>query len=261
MAIIASTVAAIKSDPLALLGGAQCVNGIYAKAGHVWRNRVLDPANTIALFILQILHRNAAIGHLRHLWKIDVCDSSYCDARARLPLSATARVVAALSCDGGKHNDDTSCWLGRRVLLANGTGTITPDTPVLYKRWPQPSAQKPGCGFPAVKLLALLDWATGMIRHLTVMSLREHEASQLTGVHETMRSGDLLLADRAFCSFAHLAMLLAAGMDAVLRMHQRQVVDFTPGRPERRNCSKRYRKGVPTSRFVRKLGSEDQTVQ
>lgn len=261
MAIIASTLARIKSDPLSLLGGAQRVNDVFARAGHVWRDRMLDPANTIALFILQILHRNTAIRHLRHLWKIDVYDSSYCDARKRLPLKAVASMVEELSCDGGTHNDNAGCWLGRRVLLADGTGIITPDTPLLQEQWPQPSAQKSGCGFPAIKLLALLNLATGMIRHLTIMSLREHEASQLAGMHQAMRSGDLLLADRAFCSFAHLAMLVAGAMDAVFRMHQRQVVDFTPGRPERCKRSKRNRKGVPTSRFVRKLGSEDQIVQ
>ena len=41
----------------------------------------------------------------------------------------------------------------------------------------------------------------------------------------------MLVGDRGFCSFAHLALLLARGAHAVFRMHQKQIVDFTPGRP------------------------------
>ena len=56
MAIISDTLAGIKSNPLALLGGAECVDQCFAAAGHVWRERVLTPARTMKLFILQILH-------------------------------------------------------------------------------------------------------------------------------------------------------------------------------------------------------------
>jgi hypothetical protein len=31
--------------------------------------------------------------------------------------------------------------------------------------------------------------------------------------------------------FPHLALLVQAGVQAVFRMHQQQIVDFTPGRP------------------------------
>ncbi|HWE93316.1 MAG TPA: transposase [Tepidisphaeraceae bacterium] len=44
------------------------------------------------------------------------------------------------------------------------------------------------------------------------------------------------------------------------RPPQRQVVDFTPGRPHRTEGSK-FKKGTPTSRFVRRLGREDQVVE
>jgi hypothetical protein len=51
-------------------------------------------------------------------------------------------------------------------------------------------------------------------------------------------------------------------VDAVFRMHQKTIVDFTVDRPHRRTKDqKRRRRGIPTSRFVRKLGHEDQIVQ
>jgi hypothetical protein len=52
-------------------------------------------------------------------------------------------------------------------------------------------------------------------------------------------------------------------VDAVFRTHQHQIIDFTPGRPHRSKgkSGKRYQKGLPTSRFVRRLGEEDQIVE
>jgi Transposase DDE domain len=263
MAIIASALARIKSDPLAFLGGAARVNQCFADVGHTWRQRLLDPANTLALFIIQVLHGNTAISHLRHLSATDCAPSSYSAARARLPLAGLAAVVEQLCCDGGRCMGEAALWLGRRVLMTDATTAAAPDAEALQELWPQPSVQRPGCGFPIVKLLGLLDLATGMILHLTMMALRTHEMSQLAGPHGALRAGDVLLGDRAFCSFAHLVLLAAMSVDAVFRMHQRQIVDFTPGRAHRGGKSKKktYKRGVPNSRFVRKLGHEDQVVE
>jgi hypothetical protein len=266
MAIIASTLARIKCDPLTCLGGKQRVNEHFALAGHVWRQRVLDPATTLALFILQVLHGNTAITHLRHLSGVTVAASSYCTARQRLPLAALATLIERVCCDGIESIQSavtgSAAWLGRRVVLADATSATTPDTPELQERWPQPSAQKAGCGFPMVKLLGALDLATGMILHLTMMSLGNHEMSQLAGLHAALQPGDVLLADRGFCSFVHLALLAYLPVDALFRMHQRQIVDFTPGRPHRGKRKKGNRqRGIPTSRFIRRLGHEDQLVE
>ena len=260
MAIVTSALARIKCDPLAMLGGAELVNDCFAQSGHVWREKVLTPAVTIKLFIVQILHGNVAISALRHLSQVDVADSSYCDARGRLPLAGFAAMISTLCSIVTQCSEDPGRWRGRRVVMADATSTITPDMPALQEQWPQPSAQKDGCGFPLVKLLGLLDCATGMF-------------SQLSGMHAALCAGDVLLADRGFCSFAHLAMLAKYSADAVFRMHQRQIVDFTPHRRHRgkADCGKKRRargtgkarpaRGIPASRFVRRLGQEDQIVE
>src|SRR4051812_47450048 len=161
MAVIADTLAKIKRDPLSILGGAERVEQCFKDAGHVWRECVLTPARTMKLFILQVLNGNTAISHLRHLSDVDVADSTYCDARARLPLAGVAAVTTAvqLSCEGGRCIEEAATWLGRRVLMTDATAVTTPDTPPLQALWPQPGAQAKGCGFPAVKLLALMDLA------------------------------------------------------------------------------------------------------
>ncbi|MDZ4779633.1 MAG: IS4 family transposase [Planctomycetia bacterium] len=261
MAIVARTLAGIKSDPLLLIGGADRINTLFTQAEHVWRDRLLDPATILKLFILQVLHGNTAITHLRHLCQTAVCPSSYCDARARLPLLAMASVIETLCRDCIECTRSTAAtWLGRRVLIADATNCSTPDTPAMQRLWPQPDAQHPGIGFPMIKLLALVDLATGLIVQLSMFCLNVHEMSQAAAMSSMLRPGDVLLGDRGFCSFAHLAMLALKKLDAVLRVHQKHLVDFTPNRAHQRRGKKRKR-GMPTSRFVRRLGADDQLVE
>lgn len=264
MAIVASTLARIKSDPLGCLGGSERVNGFFAQAGHVFRACLFDPANTLGLFLLQVLHGNTAATHLRHLVGFDVRPSTYCEARGRLPAAAVAGYVDSLCGDCRKYGGPARPWRDHRVFVADATSASTPDEPVLQDLWPQPSAQARGCGFPTVKLLGLLDLVTGMVVQLSLTCAGVHEASQLPGLHAALRSGDVLLADRGFCSFWHLAMLAGSSVFAVFRMHQRQIVDFTPGRrhrPRKGEGTKRGRRGMPSSRHVRRLGHEDQLVE
>jgi hypothetical protein len=263
MAIIASTLAQIKSDPLMFLGGAERVNECFAAVGHVWRDRLLDPANTMALFVQQVLHGNTAISHLRLLSGIDCSPGSYCDARTRLPVAGVAAVVEQLSCVAARCSESASTWLGRRIMMVDATTATAPDEPALQQIWPQPSEQKEGCGFPILKLLALVDLATGMILQMTMMALNVHEASQLAGPHGALCAGDILLGDRGFCSFGHLALLARLSVDAVFRMRGGQIIDFTPGRPARGKARKRkpYQGSRPASEFIRRLGEQDQIVQ
>ena len=264
MVSLSSTLEQIKSDPLACLGGGDRVNEIFAGVGHVWRDCPFNPAHTMKLFILQVLHGNTAISHLRHLTGEDVKDATYCEARMKLPVEGVAAAVESMCGDYCESSEESRQWLGHRVLVADATSASTPDEPVLQDLWPQPSAQKPGCGFPLVKLLGMLDLVTGMIVQLSLMSMGVHEMSQLPGMHAMLKAGDVLLADRGFCSFWHLAMLAQSSVNAVFRAHQKQIIDFTPNRPHRKHKGKKYKcdkKGTPTSRYVRRLGHEDQLVE
>jgi hypothetical protein len=112
---------------------------------------------------------------------------------------------------------------------------------------------KPGCGFPVPKLLGLFEAWTGMIRQLLVFPLYTHDLTGAWRLHDLLRPGDLLVGDRGFCSFGHLALLAQAGVHALFRMHQRVIVDF---RPHRRH----HGKGRPSSAFVCRLGRHDQVV-
>jgi hypothetical protein len=152
-------------------------------------------------------------------------------------------------------------WHGLRAFLVDGSSTITPDTPDLQKTFGQPAGQKAGCGFPVPKLLALFDAFTGMVVEMLGFPLFTHEQSKVWMLHPLLKTGDLLVGDRGFCSFVHLAMLSERGVLACFRCHQRQIVDFRPGRKSRDRLAKKDKDGRPTSQFVRRLGKHDQIVR
>ncbi len=126
----------------------------------------------------------------------------------------------------------------------------------------QPGGQQPGCGFPVAHLMALFHAGTGMALKMLSAPLRTHDLSQVVQLHPELRAGDVLVADRGLCSYAHLAILAQEGVHAVLRMHQKHIVDFTPGRPhvEPGKRPPKGQTGLPRSRWVRQLGQHDHVV-
>ena len=97
---------------------------------------------------------------------------------------------------------------------------------------------------------------------LVVAPLLTHDLARVQAGHPSLQPGDVLVADRGLCSYAHLALLVQAGVHAVLRVGARQIVDFTPGRPFVRPSVRRTSavKGLPRSRWLKALGIDDQLV-
>jgi hypothetical protein len=114
-------------------------------------------------------------------------------------------------------------------------------------------------------VLALFDAFSGLIVQVLGFPLYTHEQSKVWMLHPLLGVGDLLVGDRGFCSFVHLAMLFSRGVHGLFRLHQKTIVDFRPHRKHRR----KYRKGqkvnkskpIPRSRFIKRLGKHDQIVE
>ena len=228
-----------------------------------WLQSTLNPVVTIQIFFLQILHGNTACEHLSHLARIPFTAAAYCKARMRLKLEALYLLLERSV--AGLHQDalDASRWLGHRVFYVDGSSFSMPDTPALQAHFGQPGEQQPGCGFPTAHWLALMHAGSGMITKMLASPLRTHDMSKTVELHPELQAGDVLVADRGFCSFAHLVLLLQRGVHGLLRIHQRTIVDFTPGRPHvepGRGKSDR-KKGMPRSRWLRSLGVTDQIVE
>jgi hypothetical protein len=241
----------------------EAIIGACEEVGYTsWRDRVLTPVTTIQLFLLQILHGNTACSHLPHLSGLRFSAAAYCQARARLPLRLFDLLLERFGRALQPCLANEGRWHGHRTFLVDGSGCSMPDTPALQETFGQPTVQRPGCGFPVARLLGLFHASTGLLLKLVVAPLLTHDLAQVQAVHPSLRPGDVLVGDRGLCSYAHLALLVQAGIHAVLRVWARQIVDFTPGRPFVMPGVRRTPavKGVPRSRWLKTLGVHDQLV-
>ena len=232
---------------------------------HRWRDRDLGPVVTTHLFLQQVLNGNTAIAHLRRLSKVDFTDSAYCQARIRLPLAFFQGLQRAVT-DGLVAEDadrPETRWLGHRLFLLDGSSFSMPDTDELRAHFGQPSGQAEGCGFPVAHLMALFDAKRGYLLEASAHPLNTHDLSQVPAMHQRLRPDDVLVGDRAFGSFAHLALCQQQCLHGVFRAHQKQIVDFRPGRPHvmpGKRAAKGQR-GLPHSRWLKSLGDRDQLVE
>lgn len=247
---------------LATLLDPSALGKLCRSSGLAWRERLLDPVTTIHLFLLQILHGNTACAHLPRLTGRSFTPSAYCQARSRLPLAVLqallARVADALRpLIGGEDMR----WKGHRTFFIDGSGVSMPDTPALQDAFGQPTNQTPGCGFPVARVLALFHAGTGLLLKLLTAPLRSHEVAQAALTHDALGPGDVLVGDRSFGTFAHLAVLIRRGLHGVFRNHQNRIVDFRPGRSHAVPGSHLGHAGRPRSRWVRSFGESDQLVE
>jgi DDE family transposase len=235
------------------------IHRICGDLGHQWRNRVLDPATTVQVFLLQILHGNTACTALSRLAGVAFSAAAYCDARMRLPLDLFELLLQRV-CDAlYREVQTTGRWHGHRTWTMDGSSFSMPDTPALQARFGQPSNQAKGCGFPVAHMLVLFHAGTGLLMRVLASPMRTHDMRNAATMHQELEEGDILLADRGFASFGHLALLLKRKMHAVFRCHQRQIVSFRKGRKHTRQS--RPTKGMPRSRYVKRLGRRDQLVE
>ena len=114
--------------------------------------------------------------------------------------------------------------IGPRVMVVDCTSFSMPDTPALREQFGLPLGRgcKPGVSYPIAKVMALLDLGSGCFTRLIPGPLYRHEASGVIRLHRQLRTGDILLGDRAFCSFVHVALLSMGGVLACFRLHQRR---------------------------------------
>ena len=204
------------------------------------RNRLFTPLVTFWAFLSQILSPQSAcrdaVRKAQAWWSlgrrlpVSTNTSAYCQARSRLSdqtlLAIHRQTAQRLEC----NVPTDSLWLGRRVKVVDGTTCSMPDTAESQKAYPQPGSQKPGCGFPMMKLVGLFCRASGALLEVVRGTLRVHESQLFRHLWPHLNPGDVLLADRGFCSFFSLSSLQERGVDCLMRLHQRRRVDFRRGK-------------------------------
>jgi hypothetical protein len=233
------------------------------QAGVKWRDRLLTPVYVVKLLLLQILHGNTACEHVPRLAGKVFTGEAYCKARSRLPLAVLQTLLTTCTRAMMDAVRDDGRWLGHRLWLLDGTGFSMPDTPALRAHFGQPGGQQTGCGFPVAHCLALVHAATGLVQRLVIAPLRSHDIPLVAQVLEHFAPGDVAVGDRGFGSYAILAQFWQRGVFGLMRAHQKAIIDFTPCRRHKRPGEKRTRadRGLPYSRYVKRLGKQDQLVE
>lgn len=231
------------------------------EAGLVWRERVLPPATTIQLMLVQILHGNCALAEIPHIANRRFSAAAFCYARMRIPLIFFERLVEQLAASLQEEDFNARRWKGHRVFVCDGSGVSMSDEKELADYFGYPPTQRPTCGFPGAKLLFMFHIGSGMITKLLIKPFRAGEISSVSEFHSEMTHGDLLLADRAYCSYHHFCLIFERGLHALIRMHQNLIADFTPNRPYFPPGEIPCRLKCPKSRQIRLLGKTDQLIE
>lgn len=157
-------------------------------------------------------------------------NSPYCQARSTLPLERLQEIHDGLLSEAEAALATRDLWCGHRVLVADGSSFTAPDTPANQRAFPQQRSQKPGCGFPTLRVVALLSLATGLLSAWATGSLHVHEILLLQSLWEHLRPDDVLLADRGFCNWGLIAQALQDRLHVVFRLKGRRRRDFRRGK-------------------------------
>jgi len=199
------------------------------------RHRIYTPLVTFWTFLSQTLDADGscrrAVTRVQTLCaalKLPLPDEdtgAYCTARSRLPMKLLMRLHSHIANKMGELPQE-----GRRVLVMDGTSIRMPDSSQNAAVYLQAPQQKPGCGFPLMPLLGLFDLRGGTWIAAAKSKGRVHDALLAWRMLRHLRPGDILIADRAFGSYAFIAACKARGVDVVMRLHQARDPQVAKGR-------------------------------
>lgn len=203
---------------------------------------VYTPAVTLWAWLSQCLSGSkscvgavARVIVLRVAFGLPVCSAAtgaYCKARAKLKERFLQRLTYQAGEEMERQASDSWRFKSRRVLLADGAECSMPDTPENQREYPQSSSQKPGLGFPLIRLVVLLGFATAGLVGCAMGPHQGKESGETALFRDLLgqvRPGDVVVADRYYCSYFMVALLLGRGADVAFRLHQRRHYDFRRG--------------------------------
>lgn len=209
------------------------------------RERLFTLRLTFECFLWQLLNPSTAcrevVRQVQGLCRLqgqtppDDNTSAYVQARQRLPQERFEEGLHATARAADQRAGEVGRLAGRPVKVVDGSTVQMPDTPANQEVYPQPSTQKPGCGFPVMRLVVLFSLASGALLDLAMGSLHSHDLRLLAALWEVLRAGDILLGDRGFGDYLTLARLPLQGVDVVARLHHRRKVDFRKAKRLGRN--------------------------
>jgi hypothetical protein len=158
--------------------------------------------------------------------------SAYCRARAKIPTLIIRRLAADVAHGCERQIPTGWLWKKRHAYLVDGTTASMADTLENQAAYPQPPCQAEGVGFPLARMVVLLSLATAMVAGMAIGPYAGKETGELALLRQVLHAlepGAVLVADRYYCSYFMIAMLLELGIDFVARLHHARDVDLKDG--------------------------------
>lgn len=211
-------------------------------------DEVFTPAITIWGFLSQVIHKGEQRSCLAAVARIGIMliafgrprcaqnSGPYCRARGRLPVAVFEQLTLEVAAQCEAQAPKEWLWYGRHVQLIDGTTTTMPDTEANQEEFPQQSCQKEGLGFPIARLVMIVSLATAMVSGMSLGPYQGKGTGELARLRELLdrfQAGDIALADKLFCSYFMIALLLEKRVDVVTILHQARDADAEIRRGER----------------------------
>jgi hypothetical protein len=158
---------------------------------------------------------------------------AYCKARAKLPEKFLRRLTYQVGNGLEDAAPDKWRWRKRRTMLVDGFETVLDDTAANQLEYPQPTSQQPGLGFPMMRVVVFLTFATAVVAGAAIGPYAGKETGETAlfrQLLDQLRADDIVVADRYYCSYFMIALLRQGGADAAFRLHQKRHYDFRRGR-------------------------------
>ena len=201
---------------------------VYTVAVTFWTFlwQVLNPGSSARSAVRKVMAWFALLGRR----KVREDDSPYCQARKRLDLHTLKRALQASAQAAERRAGSAWRFHDREVLVGDGTTSSGPDTKTNQRAYPQSSRQRPGCGFPLIKRVALFSLSTGALLEVAWGNKHRAELKLFRKIWHHLKAGMIFLADRGFCDFVTLAALALRQVDAVVRLSNSRNYDFRKGK-------------------------------
>jgi hypothetical protein len=157
----------------------------------------------------------------------------YCRARAKL----SEHAIHHLSNDVASEMEQAAplnwMWKSLHPKLIDGFTFTMPDTAENQHEYPQHKAQKPGLGQPIARVATVLSLATACVLDAAIgpyQGKQTGENALLRTILHSFDKDDVAVADRYYCSFMMIALMLSQGTQVCARKHQLRHTDFRRGK-------------------------------
>lgn len=233
--------------PFAEILCAERIERIFCKHGSLFgMHGVYTTAIMVWSFLSQVLRDGkeascqAAVARVVSYCEQQELDSptrdtgDYCRARAKLSVAALRDLSREVAEELEQAAEPAWLWKGKHhAKLVDGFTFTMPDTPKNQAMYPQQKSQKPGVGLPVARAAAIISLATACVMDLAIAPYKGKETGEsalLRSMLSSLKSGDIAVMDRYYCSFMMIALLLGQATHTCARKHHLRHSDFRRGK-------------------------------